>query len=219
MSTLDELWTWIYSPLHELTAERAGNRDKSWNDLRAYFLERAGLREASEHPLVEEMIKKLDELSTDDRHALLDDNDKMDTFAYELAQRHADTGQQDEQQATGPAYDEAAWQQYLTTNGGNWNGDEASWAQFKDWFLYYAAEAGFTQPANDLLNYLDAQAASDRIGILAQYGVTIQPAQQAADEPGTAEIRELFADDEEFAGLPADQQRQALAQIRDALGG
>lgn len=59
MSTLDELWTWIHSPLHELTAERAGNRDKSWHYLRAHFLERTGLREAAEHPPVEEMIKSL----------------------------------------------------------------------------------------------------------------------------------------------------------------
>ncbi|HEX4701918.1 MAG TPA: hypothetical protein VH352_07310 [Pseudonocardiaceae bacterium] len=133
MSTLDELWTWISTPLHELTAARTDDRDKSWDDLRAYFVERAGLAEPSDHPVVNDMIYQLDQLSDSDRDALLGDGDKLDGFGYEIAQLYADA--------------------------------------------------------------------------------------EAADDSGTAEIRTLLADDPEFADLPAEQQSQTLALIREALGG
>ena len=77
MPTSDELWSWIYSPLRELTGERAANPDSSWDDLRSSFLERAGLLEPSQHPLVDELIRTLDELPPDDRNALLDDGGKV----------------------------------------------------------------------------------------------------------------------------------------------
>lgn len=224
MSTLDELWAWIYSPLHELVAERAGNQDKSWNDLRAFFLDRAGLQTPSENTFVDELIKKLDEMPAGDRNTLLDNSDKLDALAYELARQYATTGEE-AQQPDGPAYDEAAWQGYLARNGASWDGQQASWSQFKDWFLYYAAEAGVTRPATDLMNYLDAQAAPDRIATLARYGVIIQATRAAdaaapvADEPGTEGFRELFTDDPDFAALSPAEQRQTLIQVRDAIGG
>jgi hypothetical protein len=90
VSTTDELWAWIYPALHDLTAERAGNRDKSWDDLRAYFVERAGLHDPSDHPLADDMIKQLDELPEGERDALLEDSSRLEIFAYEFVQRHAD---------------------------------------------------------------------------------------------------------------------------------
>ena len=90
MSTTDELWAWMYPVLHELAVERAGNRDRSWDDLRAYFVERAGLHDPSDHPLTDDMIKQLDELPEDERDQLLDDVSRLEIFAYELVQRHAD---------------------------------------------------------------------------------------------------------------------------------
>lgn len=228
MPTLDELWTWIYSPLHELTAERAANRDKSWTDLRANFLERAGLRESSDDPFVADLLKQLDGLSDSDRAALLDSNDKMDGFAYDIAKQHGtedDGGAAETGTDEAPAgYDETAWQQYLVENGTNWNGDEASWKQFKDWFLYYAGDKGFTEPATALLNYLDSQPAADRITTLAQYGVTIKAPQPAAaapaiDDSGTEAIRAVLGDDPMFADLTEDQRRQMLVDVRNTLGG
>jgi hypothetical protein len=223
MSTLDELWAWIYPPLRELTAERASNPDLSWAELRAHFVQGAGLQEPSDAPLVQDVIGQLELLSDDDRNALLDDGDRLDSFVYELAQRHADAGGDQQPQADPAAYDENAWQAYLAENGSYWNGEESSWPQFKEWLLYYATENGFGYPATNLVNLLDGQSAPERVAALAQYGVTIHPSEQIAepetDESGTEEIRTLLAGDQEFSALPAAQQRQVLTQIRDALGG
>jgi hypothetical protein len=223
MPTLDELWTWIYTPLHDLTAERAANRDKSWTELRAYFLERAGLRESSDDPFVDDLLKQLDGMSDSDRAAVLDSNDKMDGFGYDIARKHGKDEAAGQGTTEAAGYDEAAWQRYLVENGTNWNGDEASWKQFKDWFLYYAGEKGFTEPATALLNYLDSQPATDRITTLAQYGVTItapRPAATApaADDSGTEAIRAVLGDDPMFADLTEDQRRQMLVDVRNTLG-
>ncbi len=225
MTTLDELWTWIYSPLHELVAERADNRDKSWIDLRAYFLERAELQDSADNSFVDDLLTQLDELSDSDREALLDSNDQLEAFAYAIAERHAGAdGAADAATAeTAAGYDEAAWQQYLVENGAHWNGDEASWEQFKDWFLYYADEKGVAEPATALLSYLDSQPAEDRIATLAQYGVIIkqpQPAAEASeiDDSDTEAIREMLGDDPMFADLSEDQLRQMFIEVRDTMG-
>lgn len=222
MSTLDELWAWISPAVHDLAAEQAANPGKSWNDLRAYFVERAGLREATDDPLAEDVIGRLDELSDDDRGVLLGDREKLDGYVYEIARQHADEAAQ-ESPADESNYDEAAWQRYLVDNGAQWDGAESSWGQFREWFLYHAKENGVGYPATGLMTHLDSQSAPDRIATLTQYGVTIQPGEQttepAADESGTTEIRTLLTADPEFAGLPVEQQRQLLVQVRDALGG
>jgi hypothetical protein len=226
MTTLDELWAWIYSPLHELVAERAGDRDKSWTDLRAHFLERAELQESSDNSFVDDLLTQLDELPDSDREALLDSNDQLEGFAYATAERHAgdSAGAADAATTeTAAGYDEPAWQQYLMENGAQWNGDEESWEQFKDWLLYYADEKGFAEPATALLSYLDSQPAEDRIATLAQYGVIINQPQPAADVPviddsGTENIRAVLGDDPMFADLSEDQLRQMFIEVRDAMG-
>jgi len=224
MTALDELWMWIYEPLHELVAERTGNPGKSWADLRAYFLERAGLLQSSDNAFADDLLTQLDALSDSDREVLLGSSDKMDAFAYGIAEQHADAETDDEAEAeTEAGYDESAWQKYLAENGANWDGDEASWKQFKDWFLYYAEDNGVTEPATALITYLDSQSAEDRIASLAQYGVTIVRSQPAAETPevddaGTESIRAALGDDPMFADLTEDQLRQMLVEVRDAMG-
>jgi hypothetical protein len=41
-----------------------------------------------------------------------------------------------------PEEDPAAWNAYLAANGPAWDGTEGSWQPYRDWFLYYAVEAG-----------------------------------------------------------------------------
>jgi hypothetical protein len=191
--------------------------------LRAHFVQHAGLQEPSDAPLVQDMINQLDLLSAEDRNALLDDGDRLDSLVYGLAQQHADAGDDQQPGADPTVYDENAWQAYLAENGSYWNGDESSWPQFKEWILYYATENGFGYPATNLLNLLDGQSAPERVATLARYGVTIHASEQVAepeaDDSGTEEIRTLLAGDQEFSALSAAQQRQLLTQIRDALGG
>jgi len=86
-----------------------------------------------------------------------------------------------------PAYDERAWQEYLAENGPQWDGTEAAWTQFSEWFAYHAHDRGLAAPAAALLSHLVAQPVTERITTLAQYGVTIrtvtQPAASGSGEP------------------------------------
>lgn len=226
MATVDELWAWISPPLQDLAAERAGDHDKSWDELRAGFVSATG-----QHPFSEDLVQKLDDLSADDRSGLLDDKDRLDEFAYQLARQHADAEPDAGVGAEAPAegYDEAAWQQYLAENGAQWDGTDGSWSQFMEWFRYYADQKGLAVPANGLLNFLNGQAVPERIATFAQYGVTIaqpqqaaQPAEQAGGSPilpTAADIQISLSEEPEFVALPEDQQAEVVAQVRAALGG
>ncbi|HEU5469213.1 MAG TPA: hypothetical protein VFV67_01060 [Actinophytocola sp.] len=95
MATVDELWTWIYQPVQELLADRAGEAEKSWEELRASFVERAGLADPADHPLTDELVRQLDELPEDERAALLADAGRLEALVYELAERHAEAPAED----------------------------------------------------------------------------------------------------------------------------
>lgn len=183
MPSVAELLAWVRPPLQELATERAANRDKPWSELRASFLTRAGLQDSTDHPLVDGLLGRLDQMSADERGALLDDSAQLEADAYALAAQHADHQDGDAQPA-GESYDEAAWQQFLAENGPRWTGDDASWDQFSEWFLYYANDSGVGTPAAALIGHLAAQTAQDRIATFAQYGVHI--AAEAAEAPAEA---------------------------------
>lgn len=229
MATVDELWAWISPPLQELAAERAGDRDKPWEELRAGFVAATG-----PHPFVDDLVKQLDELSVDDRSVLLDDKDRLDGFVYQIVQLWADADVDSDVGSEAPAaaddgYDDAAWQRYLAQNGPRWDGTDAAWPQFMEWFRYHADEGGLGVPAAGLLNYLDGQSTPERIATLAQYGVVITPPQQAAHPaqgeggslimPTAADIHLSLSDEPAFVALPADKQDEVVAQVRAALGG
>jgi hypothetical protein len=77
------------------------------------------------------------------------------------------------------ADDPAAWNAYLAANGPVWDGAEGAWQQFRDWFLYYAAEAGVKQSAQGFVDYVEAQ--QDKVAAFAQYGI-VAAAQPSADD-------------------------------------
>lgn len=215
MSASDEIWAWIYPPLQELKAEHANSPGQSWEELRAFFLEHAGLRDSSENPLVEDLIRQLDELQDDERERLLS-SDEIDRLGYDLAQQHGTEASEDT--VDDSAYDEGEWQAYLIQNGDQWDGAEDSWQQFREWFLYYARERGVLYPATGLLTYLDGQQADDRVATLAQYGVVISPYEQSPDSAPVGDlaadiIQEVLAEHPEFAAIPEERRRELLAEL------
>ena len=157
MAGLAQLWSWIEEPLRQLTADHTSQPDVPWETERARLVERLGLREATDHPLVDQLVRNLDEMSVGDRDDVLS-GDRLTTMAYSVAQQHA----VEPAEPTTPPYDESAWNAYLATNGPYWDGTEESWAQFRDWFRYHAEEQGLGVPATGLLDFLATQAAPDR---------------------------------------------------------
>lgn len=87
-----------------------------------------------------------------------------------------------------------AWNSYLATNGPRWNGSEEAWSQFREWFLYYAAQAGVGESAAGFIAYIDTQ--QDKIAVFSQYGVQIPaPAEETAVAAVAADRLAASADD------------------------
>jgi hypothetical protein len=207
MSTPDDVWEWIRPPLEELKQGDNADPDMPWEERRQTFLRELELSDASQHPVVELLLQRLDESPEEERNRILG-SDELNSMAYQLAQEHG-AGQE---AAGGEAaydeaapYDEQAWQAYLAENGPLWDGTEDSWEQFRDWFAYDAGQHGLSTPAAALLDYLTPQPAADRIATFAQYGVTITAPEQAA-----------WAD--EAAPAPAEEEPAAQAQAGPGPG-
>lgn len=69
-------------------------------------------------------------------------------------------------------YDESAWNAFLAEYGPYWNGDDATWPEFRTWFQYEAEQRGLADPAQAFLTHAE----SDRRGVFTQYGVARTPA-------------------------------------------
>jgi hypothetical protein len=198
MPGLDELWTWVRTPVQELVARRAGGPDASWTDLRAYFVERTGVTDPSGDPLIGPLLRGLDEMPDSERTALLGDGDKFEKHVYDLATTVATPAAAT---TAAPAYDEAVWQRFLAENGPRWAGDEGSWQQFRDWFTYQADQAGVGRPATALMDHLGTLAGPERIATFAQYGVRIAaPADQRSSYDAEAWRRVLTEHGPRWAG-------------------
>lgn len=220
MPTLDETWAWLYTPVQELKADTAENPDKSWEERRAFLLERLGLTDSTDHPLTNELFRLLDELPDDERGTMLA-GEQLDTTAYELAQRHSEEPAADAAAETG--FDEQAWYAFLASHASQWDGTAESWDQFADWLRYYANENGFGAPTGSLIDSLGGQAVADRIGVLAQYGVVIPtsaeqhaeapPEVPTADEFADTHMADLLAEDPQFADIPEERRRELIAQV------
>jgi len=168
MTSLEQSWTRIQPILPEVTADR----ESPWESRRARFLEHLGIRSADDDPSIAPIFRELDEMPDSDRDQLLN-SDRLDTWCYQrLAQALPE--RQQNQGPPAPAYDEQAWQRFLATNGGQWDGTEQSWPTFREWFAYHANEQHVGQPAEALLRYLDPMSVADRISTFGQYGVVIQ---------------------------------------------
>ncbi|MGB3439829.1 MAG: hypothetical protein WBA97_13865 [Actinophytocola sp.] len=217
MTNADELWAWVHTPLLELAAARTGDPEKSWPDLRAYLVERTGLANSADHPLVDGLLTRLDDMTDDDRVAVLDDSGKLEALAYEVVTEVAEvTGTETD---TG-AYDEGAWHRFVAEYGPQWTGDDESWAQFREWFLYYATESGVVAPATALVEHLDTQSAEQRIATFAEYGVQITA---RAGETPAADLEEkdvvtLLDQTAEFDDISEERRRELIQQIASERG-
>jgi hypothetical protein len=240
MSVLGELWEWIRGPVEELEKSFTEEPGKSWETRRGEFLQRLGVQEPGQHPVTEQMFKHLDGMSDDERKTHVSSK-QFETVAYGFAQQHAASqeashGTSQAAAASGPGYDEQAWQNYLNTNATQWNGTEETWNQFTQWFLYYAEEHSVTTPATQLIDYLNPLPANQRITELARYGVTITPprapAAPQASEPGQPEaspeaqqevagiMDDVLAANPEFAAIPEERRieimNEALSRVQGA---
>jgi hypothetical protein len=88
-----------------------------------------------------------------------------------------------EEADTGDDYDEKVWFAFLAENGAAWNGDEANWTAFVEWFQYEAGQAGLGTPAHEFVDYVTGK--PDRAAAFAEFGITVaaeQMAEQTAEE-------------------------------------
>lgn len=235
MASVDEIWGWIYEPVQELKRDYTTAPDTPWNTLRESFLTKLGLSTADQNPMIEELLRKLDDMSDSDRNDIIG-GDRLDDLAYEYAQRHgvaavADpapaVAQEQVQQTTSTeeSYDPQKWQEFLEENGPVWDGTDAAWSQFKEWFLYYAREGGFEAPATSLLDYLSSQDGAGRIATLETYRVIIRPVSAAPSEPSAqAEpevtatdmdglMAELLEENPEFRDIPEDRRKEIITEL------
>ncbi len=174
MSTVDR-WAVIYPPLQELKAETIERPDTPWDDRRGQFLEKLGLTEPAEDPVIDILVRHLDELPATERDALLR-TERVDTMAYQLIEQSQPT-----EPVTAP-YEEADWQAYLATNGPRWNGTTDAWAPFREWFVHHANAQSLGDPAVALLDYLEGLDVPGRIETFGQYGVLIPTAPTTEDD-------------------------------------
>lgn len=217
MTNAEDLWTWVHTPLAELVALRVAEPDRSWPDLRSYFVERTGLQSAEDHPLVDGFLTRLDDLPADERDALLDDSDRLEAIAYEVVTEvaAAETGESPED-----SYDEDTWHRFVAEYAPRWSGDDSSWAQFREWFTYHAAESAVGAPATALMGLLDTQTPEQRIATLSEYGVviTVPPDNDTASpavELTEADVRTLLDQTTDFEDISEDRRRELIRQVAE----
>jgi hypothetical protein len=244
-----EIWAWLQEPLRQMKAVAATT---PWEQVREELLRDLGLTDPALHPVTEELFERLGELDETRRTELLV-SDAFDLVVDEIVQRvaaeqaqyaeapHGEAAQSAEVAAEPgqetAAYDEAAWNEYVATNLGQWSGEESAWPAFHGWFRYYAEQRGLAQPATRLLEYFDAMDTAGRVAAFAQYGVTIVPPEPAATaaptaaEPGAepdeaapgagpaldatteAVVAEIVAANPEFAALSEERRRELAAEV------
>ncbi len=107
-------------------------------------------------------------------------------FERLLAEAADSATAQAQESELGYAYDEAAWNAFLPEFGAQWNGDEAAWAQFVEWFLYHAEDRSLAEPATAFVEYADVQ--PDRVAVFAAYGIDIAGSETAAEPEPVAEL-------------------------------
>lgn len=171
MPTVDQAWAALYGPVQHLK-QYAGT--ETWEANRTRFLREVD----GNDPSVVELVRRLDELPDAERAGLMA-GDTLDSFAYQVIQETAEPNH--------PDGDDAAWAQFLTTNVPAWDGSAESWAAFRAWFAYHAAEA-FADRATAFLDYLEPLAASERVTALAHhYGIVIaRPATEASSSSSSS---------------------------------
>jgi hypothetical protein len=69
----------------------------------------------------------------------------------------AATAEPEEAAAGGGEFDDAAWTEFLHTNGAGWSREEDTWPPFRVWFLYEADQGGFGEPARAFIEYAESR--------------------------------------------------------------
>jgi hypothetical protein len=72
--------------------------------------------------------------------------------------------------ATSGSEDPGEWNSYLAQNGPRWDGTEASWQQFRDWFLYDAATH---QVGTSAAGFIALAESGEKRAVFADYGVAL----------------------------------------------
>lgn len=219
---MEETWALLAEPLENLRVDAVERPALSWAERRETLLRE--LSEVHAGPVAEQLVGWLDELPDADRTTLLSSDDLL-PYAYQvvsgaLAEPSA-AEQQDEQYVEQPVeqqdehYDEQAWFGYLAENGGRWDGTDESWAGFRDWFQYYATEAGVGTPATLLLDHLGRMPPAERVAAFAEYGVTIEPPEPvAAPDPRVQLVMDrLLARNPEYAEIPEAHRIEMVTAI------
>lgn len=202
----DEFWSWLHASLQNLKHSLTVSPELTWIERREQFLAELGLTDPEQHPVVQLLVLRLDELPDQDRNSVLS-TDEIDRQAYEIIQQ---TSRND----IADGYDEAAWNAYLTANLAQWDRSAESWDSFMEWFIYYAAEAGLGVPALEFVQYVNGMAQDDRVATFAQYGE--YPAEGSAPDPQDAPLPSRDAVVAEIAKeVPGFEQlsEQEIAQI------
>jgi len=173
MSTVDR-WALINPPLQELKADTIDQPDKTWADRRGQFLDKLGFADPKQDPVIDILVRHLDELPADERDEMLR-TERIDTIAHQLIEQGEPT-----EPVTAP-YDEGEWQTYLAANGPRWNGTAEAWQAFRELFVYHANAESLADPAVALLDYLEGLDVSGRVDTFAQYGVVIPVTEEPAE--------------------------------------
>ena len=215
MSTRDELWGWIEVPLEESHARRQESPDSSWEQVRAFFLERLNITDPTAYPIIDALLRDIDGRAASEREEVLTDLDKLKALGWSFADRYAepeaaDTTEPEVRTYTPEAqtyaqpevetYDQNAWWAFLAECGPGWDGTDEHWAIFEPWLLAEARARGFGTPTEALLAPLRGQGASAVIAVFADYGVVIQPLAAPVEDVRAAEAEsEPLPTPEEFA--------------------
>lgn len=177
-ATEDALSAWIWQPIEQLRQQIQYQPDRPWSEHSASLLNDLGLSDPQQHPLTELLYRHLDTNYQQDDQAVqvFFASTAIDEWLRwaipELAASWQDAGQtgpdggQDTTAAGDDQYDPAAWQAFLSTNAILWDGTDATWQQFVDWFCYQAAGHGFGAPATGLVEHLRPMTAAERVSVL-----------------------------------------------------
>jgi hypothetical protein len=216
MPTETELVTWIEAALRELHTYRADHPDQTWSELQSYFLQQLGISDVVQYPVIDALVRDLEQRPENERAELLSDLDRLNELGEHFASQHAEPAPAEQQ----PAFDQNAWLAFLAECGPTWNGTDEHWAQFEPWLLGEANSRGFGPQTEALFAQVRGRGAAAVIELFRQYGVTIQaPAQQqqrtqaSPEELAESAVHQLLAENPQFANIPADRRRELVAEV------
>lgn len=208
MTAADEMWAHIAAPVDNLRADALERPDVPWSERRDGL--HAELVTVIPEHVTDQLLAWLDDLPDEERAGLLASDD-LAGYAYQVVTQVVgdEPAAADHQE-----YDENAWFAYLAEHGTHWDGSAETWDAFREWFDYYAAEAGFGKPAGLLLEYLQTMTPEDRIVMLGQYGVPIRRAATPELDPRAWQImNDLLARNPEFADIPEARRIELVTDI------